>query len=337
MKKTVSIITIFVLLFLITFSVNVYADTLDNVTTDVDKQTIHPGETVKVSVDFGTDLGAYTTNINYDSKVLDYVSAEGGEANDNKKRVKVVFYDSTGGSNPRRNVSVTFKAKEDIITSNPTDFKITATGLAGPSASPSYDDISSPYTKTVMVEPSYEDYDIALKYVGDIIKNKEKDMKIVVSSTMGRSYEHTRILAEATTPKGETVKITGIDSNQVEHDIIQSGWGDASGDSIGGKNVIKELNVKGLFSGTGDYSITLKLVNRDKSDETIASKNFKITVKDENTQTLTGTTTQNNNQVVQNKQKPSSLPKTGSTIYFIVLPLILVIIVASYFYLNKKD
>ncbi len=328
MKKIVSIISIFVVLFLLTFSINVYADTLDNVTTAVDKETVHPGEKVKITVNFGKELGAYTVDVAYDNKLLEYDSFEGGTQNDNGSRVRVVFHDDTGGSNPRSSMSVTFRAKEGITTSNPTELKVTANGLAGPSASPSYDEITVPITKSIMVEPIYEDYNIDLKYTGNIIKNQEKDMQILVSSAMGRSYEHTRIIAEATTPKGETVKITGIDSNKMEHDIIQSGWGSDAGDAIGGKDVMKKLDVKGLFSGNGDYSITLKLINRDKSDEVIASKDFKITVKDENAQTAPTT---------ENKQEPTSLPKTGNTAYFIVLPLLFVIFVASYFYLRKKE
>ncbi len=337
MKKMVSIVAIFLVLFLLLFSLNVYADEkLENVNVTVDKETVHPGETVKVNVDFGTDLGAYTVDVTYDSKLLEYVSFEGGTQNNNGSRVRVVFHDDTGGSNPRSSMSVTFRAKEEIITSNPTELKVTATGLAGPSASPNYEDITTPITKTIMVEPSYIDYDIALNYTGDIIKNVEKDMQIVISSSMGRSYEHTRIIAESKTPENETVKLLGTDNQGLEHDIIQSGWGDDAGDSIGGKDVVKELDVRGLFSGAGDYSITLKLVDRDKSDEVIASKTFKIPVKGEENETPTDTT-QNNNQVTQNEQEPTSLPKTGNTIYFIILPLIVMFIAVSYFYLNKKD
>ncbi len=337
MKKMVSIVAIFLVLFLLSFSINVYAETLDNVTTSVDKEIVHPGETVKVTVNFGQELGAYTVDVAYDSNLLEYVSFEGGTQNDNGSRIRVVFHDETGGSNPRSSMSVTFRAKENIITSNPTELKITANGLAGPTASPSYDAIDTPITKTITVEPSYADYDIDLKYTGDIIKNQEKDMKIVVSSSMGRSYEHTRILAEATTPEGETVKLLGIDNDMLEHDIIESGWGKDEGDPIGGKDVVKELDVRGLFSGAGEYSIILKLINRDESDNTIASKTLNISVKDEETQTPTqDNNNQDNNQIAQENQKPSSLPKTGSTVYYIVLPAIVTIIAASYLYVNKK-
>ena len=338
MKKMVSIIAIFLVLFLLAFSINVYADSLDNVTTAVDKETVHPGETVKITINFGQELGAYTVDVAYDSNLLEYVSFEGGTQNDNGSRIRVVFYDETGGSNPRSSMSVTFRAKENITTSNPTELKVTANGLAGPSASPSYDDITVPITKSIMVEPVYEDYKIDLNYTGDIIKNQEKDMKIIVSSLMGRSYEHTRIIATATTPKNETVKLLATDSEQLEHDIIQSGWGDDAGDPIGGKDVVKKLDVRGLFSGAGKYSITLKLIDRDNSDREIASKTFEIDVKDTASQT-TPETNNNNNEIItntENQKEPSSLPKTGASIYFIIIPII-AILLTSYIYIKNKD
>lgn len=38
-------------------------------------------------------------------------------------------------------------------------------------------------------------------------------MKLTIASKMGKNYEHTRILAEATTPDGATAKLLGTDNN----------------------------------------------------------------------------------------------------------------------------
>ena len=356
MKKIVNIIAIFLVLLLI-FSTNIFADSLDAIDVTTDKQTVHPGETVKVNVEFGEQLGAYTVDVAYDNNLLEYVSADGGTANDNGTRIRVYFYDSTGGTSPRTNMSVTFKAKDNIITSNPTDLSITAEGLANADASVTYDDIKTPIVKNIVVEPNYVDYNIQLDYTGTIVANKEKDMKLIISSPMGKNYEHTRIIAEATTPSGETAKLLATDTQDLEHDIIQSGWGDASGDPIGGKEVKKELAVRGLFSGAGDYSITIKLIDRDNSDAEIASKTFRLTVIGETTQVPpTGNTdndnnaTGENNNVVQNNNTtenkvenetqneiiPSKLPKTGNTVYFVV-GAILTILLATYFIIRKKQ
>lgn len=155
MKKISFILFILVFVFSILFfqTGSAFAATLDNVQVNVSKNKIVPGEQVTVSIDFGKALGAYTANIAYDNTIFDYVSSEGGTHDDNGTRVKLVYYDSTGGTNPRTNATVTFKAKDSIITSNPTNFAITLEGLANSDASETYDDITTPIEKDVLVEP----------------------------------------------------------------------------------------------------------------------------------------------------------------------------------------
>lgn len=337
MKKIVNLMALFTVLFVL-FSTTLLAASLDTIKVTTSKQTVHPGETVKLNVDFGKQLGAYTVDIAYDHNLLEFVSGEGGTGeNDNGTRVRVTFYDQTGGSAARQNMSVTFKAKEGLTTSNPTDLSVTAEGLANADASVTYDDITTPIVKNIIVEPKYEDYNIRLNYTGNVIVNEEKDMKLIISSSMGKNYEHTRIIAQATTPTGKTAKLLATDSQGLEHDIIQSGWGDASGEALGGKDVSKELAIKGLFDGVGDYSITIKIIDRDNSDAVIASKTFNIAVTDKNTQTpSTGNTNNNQNTTNNNTTKPNKLPKTGNTVYLSALCLI-TILASAYIYTKKED
>lgn len=245
MKKIISIITILALSAILIFNVKSYAATLDTIDVAVDKTQIKPGEEVKVTIQFGQDLGAYTFEVSYDNNIFEYVTSEGGTANDTTDKIKVVYYDSTGGSNPRTNMSVTFKAKADITTSNPTEFTITAEGLANADASVTFDDITIPIVKNVTVEPQYIDYTLKLEHTGDIIKEEKKEMTLSYSSPMGRYYEHARLIAEATTPAGANVKLLATDNAGLEHDIIESGWGDAQGYKIGGKDVSQVLSVRG--------------------------------------------------------------------------------------------
>lgn len=344
MKKIVSIVAIFLVLFLLIFSINIYAATLDNYDIEVDKQIIHPGENVTLNVEFGQELGAYTVNVAYDNNLLEYVSANGGTANDTGTQVIVVYHYNAGvDTSARTNMSVTFKAKDNIVTSNPTDLSITLTGLGTPDAD-AIDDITTPIVKNIVVEPVYVDYSIALNYTGDIIPNEEKDMEIVISSTMGKNYEHTRLIAEVTAPAEQSVKLLAIDGESLEHDIIESGWGSADGDAIGGKDMVKRIQTRGIFSGVGDYAITLKLINREDSDSVIASKSFNIAVNDRQQEIVPDDDNANNEEVPpstnnnanKNEQKPQTLPKTGNTIYFAVIPLIAILIV-GYVLLKKKD
>ena len=135
-KKILIIVAILSLLFF-TLQINVFAASvpLGSVEVNVSKAKIAPGEEVTVNIDFGTPLGTYTFDVAYDNSIFDYVSAEGGTANDNGTRVRVIFFDESGGTNPRESMSVTFKAKADLETNTVSvkydSSKVTDDDLAG--------------------------------------------------------------------------------------------------------------------------------------------------------------------------------------------------------------
>ena len=350
MKKIVSIISILLIVSLAIFTGNVYAAPLNSVSVETSKDLVRPGEEVKVNIEFGQALGSYTFDIAYDNSIFEYVSNEGGTPNDMGDKVRVVFYDSSGGTNPRNNMSVTFKAKSDITTSNPTEFNVTAEGLANSDASVTYDDITTPITKNLTVEPQYVDYTLSLVPVnGTLIKDEENEMKLTYSSPMGKYYEKARLVAEST-GTGD-VKLLGTDEQQLEHDIIESGWGEEQGYKIGGKDVSQTLNVRGVFSKAGNYKITLKLIDRENSDAVIAEKTFDFTVEEKSEvvppqtgETENGTTENEPEEItppveveenVTENKVPTQLPKTGINIY-IPICLVLSILLGMVIYYNKK-
>ena len=350
-KKICTMLVIGILAMLSLFTGNTYADTIDTIQIDTSKTIIRPGEQVTVTVSFGQDLGAYTMDIAYDNALFEYVSAEGGTANDLSNKVRVVFHDSSGGTNPRTDMKVIFKAKEGITTSNPTEFTVTAEGMANADASVTYDDILVPIVKNVTVEPEYVDYTFDLQYTNPVVKEKETEMILSYSSPMGRYYEHARLIAEVATPSGANVTLVGTDEAQLEHDLIQSGWGDAQGYKIGGKDVLQKLNLTGTFSEVGSYTLTFQLIDRDNSDTVIAQKAFQITVTEEQTvpsvpetnrpETNTPETPNNTiiNETIQNttnnEEMPNKLPKTGDNIY-IPMAVLLSVVVAIGVKINHK-
>ena len=326
------------------------AAALDAIQINTNKEIVNPGSEIVLNINFGKPLGAYTFDINYDNNLLEFVSTDGGTENDNGTRVRIVYYDSSGGSNPKESMNVTFKAKEGIQTSNPTDFSITAEGLSNPDASESYDDITVPIKKSITVEPQYEDYKFELTYSGNPIINEEKEMTLTLSSAMGRFYDHSRILAEATTPNNGNVQLLGTDENQLEHDLIDSGWGDVSGDKIGG-NVTKTLNLRGIFDTAGQYTITFKLIDRDNSDSVIAENSFTINVEEkqiippteENPPTEIPSENNPNNvtegQVQGNNTEndlPKELPKTGYN-YYAIFGITILVIGLDVYILRRKS
>lgn len=349
MKKIIYSIIIFTTMIISLLTIKVKAASLDAINIETNKSIVNPGEEVTLTIEFGKSLGAYTFDIAYDNNLLEFVSASDGTPNDMSTKVRIVYYDSTGGTNTKDSLTVVFKAKEGITTSNPTDLSITAEGLANGDASEQYDDIDVSITKNITVEPDYKDYELNLQYDGEIVKNQEKEITITTSSEMGKYYDHARLIAEVTTQTGGTVTLIGIDEQQMKHDLIQSGWGDPSGYKIGGK-VNQVLKFTGLFTEAGDYQITLKLIDRDSSDASIVEKTFDIkvveesTVEDENDNTNTGNNTENttdnttNNTEEQEKAEelPKELPKTGINYTGIFIALIVLAILIYFTKYRKK-
>lgn len=355
MKKVLYVLTAFALLMSVIFftASNVKASTpLGSVDVQVSKDKIAPGEEVTLTVNFGTDLGAYTISVDYDNAIFDYVSADGGTPNDQDSKVKLVFYDSSGGSNTRDNATITFKAKDSIITSNPTDFAVTLEGMANGDASVTYDDILVPIEKDVLVEPNYVDYTLSLEYDGNIEPNVQKDMTLITESSMGKSYDHLRMTAEVTAKPSDaaTVQLLATNEQDVELDLIQNGWGEPDGYALGGKDVRQELALRGEFSEVGNYTVNIKIIDRDDSDAVVVQKDFSFTVSEtpvtdeepivppEEEEPTTpsdegNTTTPENN----TEEMPETLPKTGNTQYAIIFLSIGILVIAYFFVIRKKD
>ena len=335
-----------------------------SVTVDVTKEKVLPGEEVTVNINFGTDLGAYTFDVAYDNSIFEYVSAEGGTPNDNGTRVRVTYYDTAGGLNPRSNMSVTFKAKDDITSTNPTDFSVTAEGLANNDASQEYDDITIPIKKDVTVEPNYIDYTIEFKHSGKLVVDEENAMELITKSSMGKNYDHVKMQVEVTQKPSDsaTVQLLAIERTRAQVDLIQDGWGGPDGYELGGKDVEQILDVQGVFSEVGEYVIKISLLDKDSSDAVIATKEFTFNVEktdsgdtdndettppdgntDEGNQEnnnggqsgnennngnneQNGNGGQNNNQGEQNiEEVPEKLPQTGMTKYVYIITAIAIL------------
>ena len=343
-KKILSILVILAFLFF-TFQIssNAASIPLNSLDVTVSETKIRPGENVTVNINFGTDLGAYTFDVAYDNNIFEYVSSEGGTENDDGTRVRVTFYDSTGGTSPRTSMSVTFKAKDSIVTTNPTDFSVTGEGLANADASQEYDDITSPVKKSVTVEPDYKDYTISLNYSGNIIINEAKDMELVTKSAMGKNYDNLKLTAEVVSKPSDdaTVKLIATTKTRQEVDLIQEAWGEVDGYALGGKDVEQILEVAGTFSTEGNYKIKFSILDKDSGNAEIATKTVDVTAKsqatvdegnkDENAgdnnanggagnnenNNQNGNTGNGSNDGKENvtEEVPETLPKTGMTKY----------------------
>ncbi len=317
------------LLIFTVFSLTNYSSAapLTTITTSLSSSTVAPGENVTVNVDFGSNMGAYTVDVAYDSSLFDYVSSNGGTVNNDGTKVRLFFFDATGGTSPRTDMSVTFKAKNNLINTNPTSFNITANGLANSDASVSYDDIVTPIVQNVTIMPNYESYNISLDYAGNVVKDEAKDMKLSITSSLGESFSNTRVIAEMTTTSSGTATLTAIDSTNTTVDILADGFGSTAGDSIGGINVSKQIDLEGMFTENGTYTLTFKLIDKTNGDAVISQNSFNITVADEIVVTPP---------TEPAPEIPEELPKTGVTIYAYIIPVIGILILSLIILVIKK-
>ncbi len=353
MRKILIFITVLFLAIAI-MQTTIYAASipLNSITVNISKDKIEPGEEVKVDINFGTELGAYTFDIAYDNSIFEYAKSEGGTENDNGTRVRVNYYDSTGGTNPRTNMYVVFKAKEDITSTNPTNFSITAEGLANSDASQEYDDITQAIEKQLTVEPNYKQYNIDLEYTEKLIKDKDIDLKLVTKSSMGKNYDNLMTKAEIISkPQNANIKLTAMEDNSNEINMIETGYGSTKGFSLGGKNAHHEINMKANFDTTGEYKIKFSILDKDSSNALVVEKEFTLNVIEENTNVSDtennadnednsennnpNNSNDNQNSNINNEEElPKELPKTGMTQYVYIIAIISLLL--SGYIVNKN-
>ena len=248
------------------------------------------------------------------------------------------------------------KAKTSIVSTNPTDFSVTAEGMTSSDTSQDYDDIAVPVKKSVTVEPNYVDYTIDFNYSGNILVDEEKEMELITKSSMGKNYDHVKMTVEVTKKPSDaaTVSMLATTRTRQEVDLIRDGWGEPDGYALGGKDVEQILDVRALFSEVGEYTIKVTLSDKDSGDALIQTKDFTFnvtektttppTTDEDNDQTGNGTGNNNegnnnggtnnpgnNNQTNtsgnnENKEElPETLPKTGTTQYVYVITAIAVL------------
>jgi len=199
MRKIFKAILFVTILYSLIFPLSSYAEVyedLDTLDITLSKDVVNPGEDVTININFGKLLGSYDINIDFDDALFDYKSTSTGTAGVSGSMVSISFFDTL---NPATAENVTFTAKSGITTSNPTQFLITLTGMANPDDTVRFND-TVPIIKDVVVEPAYVNYEIFVEYSGPIVKDEEKAIDVRIKSSMGRYYDHLRLIAEVKTP-----------------------------------------------------------------------------------------------------------------------------------------
>lgn len=180
-----------------------------------------------------------------------------------------------------------------------------------------------------------DEYSFDLQYTGTVVKNVEKDAKVLLVGVNGSTYTNVQIKVDISGPA--TPKLLATDSSGIEYDIAQLGyWGPAAGFAVQG-DFTNTTPVKATFTKEGTYTITLSLINLANNNSVITSKVFTIDVASEEAPPTTNNTVSTTNNVTNNNAI-GELPKTGTSIgeYLLYFFVIGTIFLASYIYLNKK-
>lgn len=344
MKKSLAKVGVLVLLFL-SIQINCFAESLENLKIDLDKNIVHPNEEVTLKIDFGRNLSEFEINIAYDRNLFTYYSANKDINLYDNGDIASITYPTMSTKEPVSEIEITFKAKEQIQTTNPTDLKVTIQNIKDSSSGELLENPILPIENKLIVEPIYKDYQFLLEYDDALIPNKDINMKLILKSDMGQIYKNAKIYATITNEVEGEVQMNATDLLGNDYNILKDGFGGKYGESIGGLNVSKELNLNTRFSDIGNYKVLFELRDLNNSDFVIASQTFNLKVEDE-MQTLNSSNglsseelkteekiESNKNEVVY---KPTTLPKAGSTIYFLILP-ICGILILIYCIFKKKD
>lgn len=355
MKNKLIKISILILLFL-SVQIKCFGESLENLKINIDKSVVHPSEEVTLKIDFGRLLSEFEINIAYDKNLFGYYSANKDINLYDNGDVVTLSYPTMSTKDAISEIEVTFKAKEHVTTTNPTDLKVTIQNMKDSLKDELIENPLLPIEKELVVEPIYKDYQFFLEHDDTLSKNKDINMKLILKSEMGQIYQNTKIHAIIISESESEVQITATDLLGKKYNILEDGWGGENGESIGGLNVSKELNLNTLFSDSGNYKITFELRDINNSGFVIASKTFNLKVDDEikkqnNISKLENVISENKTatsgepiKIEENKvtntnevvYKPTTLPKAGSTIYFLILPSIGILILI-YCIFKKKD
>jgi len=323
MKKSLMLIIFFTAILLLALTQATLAAPLDTLEISLTTNTVNPGEEVTINFNFGQPLGAFTFDVDFDTNLFEFVTSS-VSASTAGGTTTLLYYDPTGGANPATSMSVTFRALAGLTTSNPTQFMITANGIANSDASVIFDDITVPIVRDVLVEPAYIGYVIEITNESTLQRDIENPINVRISSPMGRYYDHLRLVAHVVTPSGATFRLLGTDSGGLEHDVILSGWGAPSGFGLGGAVDIT-YNFMGIFSEDGNYTLTLNLIDRDNSDEIISTA----------TRTFAVGVPVVEEPIVTNPEE-NVLPRTGINQY-VYLAAILLTAIIIYAIFNRKN
>lgn len=174
-------------------------------------------------------------------------------------------------------------------------------------------------------------YNFDIVYSGNIIKNEAKNAIVVLEGQNATPYTNVRIKVDAISGPA-TPSIIAYDSEGNAFDIAQIGnWGPPSGFAVGG-TFRNETPIVATYPEAGTYVSRMSLVDVNNNDQVITSKEFTITVYENNPATDTNEINNVTNNVVD------EIPQTGTSIWVYIATAVItiaIIYIVSKFIIKK--
>ncbi len=161
--------------------------------------------------------------------------------------------------------------------------------------------------------PRSNNYNFDIEYTGDVVAKEAKNATVILEGTDATPYTNVRIKVELVSGPA-TPTIIAYESNGTGYNILDIGyWGPDEGFAVG-NTFRNETPVVATYPEAGTYVIRLSLINKQKDDEVITSKEFSTTV-------LEAPAIDNNvaNNVVE------EIPQTGISIWTYLVTIVIVI------------
>lgn len=175
-----------------------------------------------------------------------------------------------------------------------------------------------------------------LTYTGDIIKNEEKDAKVVLKGVNAPTYAKVRIKVDISGPA--TPSFIAYDSTGTKYDIAQTGyWGPETGFAVAG-DFENATPIKATFPEAGTYTITLSLIDIQNSNSVITSKVITLDVEDNIVDNDDKEDDVTEDEKKEEENQVTEIPTTGTTMgeYAAMCALVFSVCYIGYYVLYRK-
>lgn len=153
-------------------------------------------------------------------------------------------------------------------------------------------------------------YEFIISFEGEVKKDVPKNATVTLKGTNATPYTNVQIKVEKLSGPSNP-EILATDSEGNTYNVAEIGaWGPASGFAVGGsfENVTPII---ATYDMAGTYVSRISLVDVTNSNTVITSKEFTVTVTEDN-DTVANTTTTNNTAV---DNTVTEIPQTGTSIW----------------------